>query len=51
VINNDDYSTTSQTVTLTISAPSATGMRFSNDEITWSDREPISDTKSWELSS
>jgi len=36
---------------LTISAPSATGMRFSNvSGSDWSDWESISSTKSWELS-
>ncbi|MDD3262373.1 MAG: delta-60 repeat domain-containing protein [Candidatus Absconditabacteria bacterium] len=50
VINNDEASTTSQIVNLTISAPTATGMMFSNDGITWSGREVISTTKTWELS-
>ncbi|AHB41811.1 hypothetical protein P148_SR1C00001G1032 [candidate division SR1 bacterium RAAC1_SR1_1] len=50
VINNDEASTLSQSVNLTIAAPTATGMRFSNNGIIWSDWEPISTTKSWVLS-
>ena len=41
VINNDDATTTSQNVTLNIYiSPSISGMRFSNDGITWSTWEP-----------
>ncbi len=50
-INNDSSSTESKNVTLTVAAPWATHMRFSNtsgsDRSTW---EPIATTKSWTLS-
>ena len=50
VINNDDSSTSSPNVTLTISAPTANYMRFSN--ISWSNRsswEAYTTSKSWTL--
>jgi len=50
VINNDAISTTSSGVTLNISTtPSANQMRFSNDNLTRSNREPYVTTTVWML--
>jgi len=50
VINNDAVSTTSSGVTLYISTtPSANQMRFSNDNLTRSNREPYVTTTVWML--
>lgn len=46
VINDDDPSTTTSDVTLTIDLPVAANMRFSNDNSTWSDWEPYDTYKS-----
>jgi uncharacterized repeat protein (TIGR01451 family) len=54
-INNGDYSTTSQNVTLTLTYYDATsgvsGVRFSNDMATWTSWENASATKTWTLTS
>ena len=54
-INNGASSTTSQTVTLTLSATDATSganqMQFSNDNATWSTPQAYTTAKSWTLSS
>lgn len=53
VISGGAAYTTSTTVSLTLSASDAASgvsqMRFSNDNTTWSDFEPYSTTKSWQL--
>jgi hypothetical protein len=49
-INNGAEYTNSTTVTLTVSAPDAVQMRFSNDNATWSDWETFAASKSnWNL--
>ena len=51
VINNDTISTSSSGVTLNISTtPSANQMRFSNDNLTRSNREPYVTSRWWTLS-
>jgi len=50
-INNNAATTTSNSVTLNLtSSPEATQMRFSNNNITRSAREPYATTKTWTLS-
>ena len=49
VINNDDQTTFSNTVLLTIDLPVAAQMRFSNDNSTRSDWEPYVTTTGWSL--
>ena len=51
VINNDDPSTTTQEVNLTIDASGAINMRFSNDGSNRSTWESYTTSKSWTLSS
>jgi len=52
-INDGAAYTTTTTVTLTLSATDETSgiaeMRFSNDNVTWSDWEPYTTSKSWTL--
>ncbi len=50
VINNDDPSTTTSDVTLSIDLPVAANMRFSNDNSTRSNRERYDTSKVWTLS-
>jgi hypothetical protein len=49
-INNDATSTTTQNVTLNIDVPTATQMRFRNEEWTWTTWEAYTTSKSWTLS-
>jgi S-layer protein (TIGR01567 family) len=51
LINNGDANTSSDSVTLGISADNATEMSFSNDNMNWSSWESFSGTKPWKLSS
>ncbi len=48
-INGGAAETTNHTVTLTLSATSATHMCFSNDGLAWSGWEPFATTKVWTL--
>ncbi len=52
IINGDAVCTKFMDVVLTLSASDPSGvaeMQFSNDNIAWSEPEPFSDTRSWEL--
>ncbi len=51
VINNDDATTASLNVTLTLSSPDATQMKFSNDGTVYTSPEAYATTKSWTLDS
>jgi len=48
-INNDVLSTTSKWVNLTLYAEGAKECKYSNDGVIWTDYEPYSETKQWEL--
>jgi len=49
LINNNNITTTSDSVILSTPATGVQNMRFSNDGVTWSDRETFSTTKQWTL--